>query len=54
MGRTGWILAIGIVIALPLLFAAAGGGQAAGLIIGVVLVALGLTVGVVGRRGDGG
>jgi hypothetical protein len=36
------LIAIGAVIALPILFASLGAGRGAGLIIGVVLVAIGI------------
>jgi hypothetical protein len=45
------VIAIGAVIALPLIFAALGAGQDAGLVIGVVLVALGLGWSLLGSRG---
>jgi hypothetical protein len=43
------LLAIALVIALPILFATAGGGQGAGLLVGVALVAVGLVLAVRGR-----
>jgi hypothetical protein len=55
--RRGLILAIGVVIAAPLIVAALGATQRAGLIVGVVLVVLGLGGMLVGSRrvddGDG-
>jgi hypothetical protein len=52
-GRRGLIAAIGVVIAAPLIFAALGAGQSAGLIVGVVLVVIGIGAGLAGsRRGD--
>jgi hypothetical protein len=46
----GIILAIGLVIAAPLIFAAFGASQRAGLIIGVVLVVVGIGASLVGSR----
>jgi len=46
----GLILAIGLVIAAPLIFAAFGGTQRAGLIVGAVLVAIGIVVSFAGSR----
>jgi hypothetical protein len=46
----GIILAIGAVIAAPLIFAAFGASQRAGLIIGVVLVVVGIGASLVGSR----
>jgi hypothetical protein len=46
----GIILAIGLVIAAPLIFAAFGGTQRAGLIVGAVLVAVGIVVSLAGGR----
>jgi hypothetical protein len=55
--RRGLILASGVVIAAPLIVAALGATQRAGLIVGVVLVVLGLGGMLVGSRrvddGDG-
>jgi hypothetical protein len=55
--RRGLILAIGVVIAAPLIVAALGATQRAGLMVGVVLVVLGLGGMLVGSRrvddGDG-
>jgi hypothetical protein len=48
--RRGLILAIGVVIAAPLIVAALGATQRAGLIVGVVLVVLGLGGMLVGSR----
>ncbi|HEY6761423.1 MAG TPA: hypothetical protein VI318_18125 [Baekduia sp.] len=45
------IIAIGAIIAIPLIFAALGGGRAAGLAFGVVLVVAGVGWMVVGSRG---
>jgi hypothetical protein len=47
------ILAIGAVIAIPLIFAALGAGQDAGLAFGVVLVVVGIGWTLVGSRPDG-
>jgi hypothetical protein len=44
------VLAIGAVIAIPLIFAALGAGQAAGIAFGVVLVAIGVGWMLVGSR----
>jgi hypothetical protein len=46
----GIILAIGLVIAAPLIFAAFGASQRAGLILGVVLVVVGIGASLVGSR----
>ena len=43
------VLAIGAVLALPLIFAAAGGSRAAGIGIGVLLVVVGVGYGAVDR-----
>jgi inner membrane protein involved in colicin E2 resistance len=51
----GLILAIGLVIAAPLIFAALGATQRAGLIVGVVLVVVGIGASLAGsRRADDG
>jgi hypothetical protein len=55
----GIVVAIGLVIAAPLIFAAFGASQRAGLIVGVVLVVVGIGAMLVGARrpddgGDGG
>jgi hypothetical protein len=47
------ILAVGAVIAIPLIFAALGAGQNAGLAFGVVLVLVGVGWMLVGSRADG-
>jgi hypothetical protein len=47
------VIAVGAVIAIPLIFAALGAGQAAGLAFGVVLVVIGVVWMVVGSRDDG-
>lgn len=49
------VIIIGAVIAIPLIFAALGASQAAGLVFGVLLVALGLGWTLLGARdaGDG-
>jgi hypothetical protein len=47
------IIAIAGVIAIPLIFAAAGATQAAGLAIGVILVAIGVGWSVLGSRPTG-
>jgi hypothetical protein len=46
-------LIIGAVIAIPLIFAALGASQAAGLVFGVLLVVLGLGWSLLGSRGAG-
>jgi hypothetical protein len=53
--RRRFILAIGLVVAAPLIFAAAGATQRAGLVVGVVLVVVGIGMGLVGagRARDG-
>ena len=43
------LAAVAIVICLPILFAAVGGSQTAGLIIGIVLVLVGVFAGLRGR-----
>ena len=50
MPGRGIILAIGLVIAAPLIFAAFGGTQRAGLIVGAVLVVVGIVVSLAGSR----
>jgi hypothetical protein len=51
--RRGLVLAIGLVIAAPLIFAAFGATQRAGLVVGVVLVAVGIAAWVAdARRAD--
>jgi hypothetical protein len=56
MPARGVVVGIGLVIAAPLIFAALGATQRAGLIVGVVLVAVGIGAWVAGARGtrDGG
>jgi hypothetical protein len=49
-GRRRLIAAIGLVIAAPLIFAAAGATQSAGLIVGVILVVVGIGAGLIGAR----
>jgi hypothetical protein len=44
------IAAIGLIIAAPLIFAAAGASQNAGLVVGVVLVVVGIGWGIAGAR----
>ncbi|HWH92412.1 MAG TPA: hypothetical protein VNT03_01010 [Baekduia sp.] len=48
------VLAIGAVIAIPLIFAALGAGQAAGLAFGVVLVVVGVGWMLLGSGDRGG
>jgi hypothetical protein len=48
--RRAFVLAIAAIIALPIIFAVAGGSHGAGIAIGVVLVVAGLVTGVAGRR----
>lgn len=48
------VIAVGGVIAIPLIFAALGASQDAGLAFGVVLVVVGIAWMVLGSRGDGG
>jgi hypothetical protein len=48
------VIAVGAVIAIPLIFAALGAGQDAGLAFGVVLVVIGVAWMIVGSRGDDG
>jgi uncharacterized membrane protein len=45
---------IGAVIAIPLIFAALGASQSAGLVFGVLLVVVGLAWTLAGSRGAGG
>jgi hypothetical protein len=45
------VTAIAAVITIPLIFTLIGGGRQAGLIVGVVLVAVGLAWSVIGSRG---
>jgi hypothetical protein len=47
------VTAIAAVITIPLIFTLLGGGRDAGLIIGVVLVAVGLAWSVIGSHGRG-
>jgi hypothetical protein len=47
------LIAIGAVIALPLIFAALGAGQSAGLVLGVGLVVVGLGWTLLGSREAG-
>jgi hypothetical protein len=53
--RRQLILAVGLVVATPLIFAATGASQRAGLIVGLVLVVVGIAMGLAGtgRAGDG-
>jgi hypothetical protein len=51
--RRRLILAIGLVLAAPLIFAAAGATQRAGLAVGVVLVVVGVVIGLAGARRAG-
>jgi hypothetical protein len=53
MSHRTTILAIGAIIAVPLIFAALGAGQGAGLAFGVVLVVIGVAWMLVGSRGAG-
>lgn len=53
-GRTTMIIIIGAVIAIPLIFAALGASQSAGLAFGVLLVVVGLGWSLVGSRDEGG
>ncbi|HEV7494849.1 hypothetical protein [Baekduia sp.] len=48
------LIIIGAVIAIPLIFAALGASQAAGLVFGVLLVVVGLAWTLAGSRGAGG
>jgi hypothetical protein len=50
MPARGVVIGIGLVIAAPLIFAALGATQRAGLIVGVVLVAVGIGAWVAGAR----
>jgi hypothetical protein len=45
------LIAIGAVLALPLIFALLGAGRGAGLLVGVILVVVGLGWTVLGSRG---
>jgi hypothetical protein len=45
------VAAIGLVLAAPLIFAALGATQRAGVIVGVTLVAIGIGIGLAGARG---
>jgi hypothetical protein len=47
------LIAIGAVIAIPLIFAALGAGQAAGLAFGIVLVVVGVAWMLIGSRDRG-
>jgi hypothetical protein len=47
------VIGIGLVIAAPLIFAAFGATQRAGLIVGVVLVVVGIGAWAAGARGAG-
>ena len=49
--RRRFIIAIGAVIALPIIFALAGGGRGVGVAIGVILVVGGIGWGLLGARG---
>jgi hypothetical protein len=53
-GRTTMIIIIGAVIAIPLIFAALGASQSAGLAFGVLLVVVGLGWSLIGSRDEGG
>jgi hypothetical protein len=53
MPRRGLVLAIGLVIAAPLIFAAFGASRRAGLIVGVVLVIVGIAMALRGGRRPG-
>jgi hypothetical protein len=46
----GIVIAIGLVIAAPLIFAALGATERAGLIVGVVLVVVGIVASLAGSR----
>jgi hypothetical protein len=48
--RRRFILAIAAIIALPIIFAVAGGGRGVGVAIGVILVVVGIVSGVLGTR----
>ncbi len=48
------LIIIGAVIAIPLIFAALGASQSAGLVFGVLLVVVGLAWTLAGSRGAGG
>jgi hypothetical protein len=48
------IIVIGAVIATPLIFAALGGGRDAGLVAGILLVAVGLSWSAISARRDEG
>jgi hypothetical protein len=52
--RTIMIIIIGAVIAIPLIFAALGASQSAGLAFGVLLVVVGLGWSLLGSRDRGG
>jgi hypothetical protein len=52
-GRTTMIIIIGAVIAIPLIFAALGASQSAGLAFGVLLVVVGLGWSLIGSRDTG-
>lgn len=47
--RQRFIAIIAAIITLPILFATIGGGRSTGLTIGVVLVVVGLTIGLLNR-----
>ena len=53
MGNRTTVIAVGAIIAIPLIFAALGAGQDAGLAFGVVLVVVGVGWMLVGSRGEG-
>ena len=53
-GRTTMIIIIGAVIAIPLIFAALGASQSAGLAFGVLLVVVGLGWTLLGGARDAG
>ncbi len=53
-GRTTMIIIIGAVIAIPLIFAALGASQSAGLAFGVLLVVVGLGWSLIGSRDERG
>jgi hypothetical protein len=50
MQHRGLVIAIAVVLVLPLIFAALGGTQRTGLLIGVALVVVGLLAGLLGAR----
>jgi type III secretory pathway component EscS len=54
MGSRATVIAVGAIIAIPLIFAALGAGQDAGLAFGVVLVVVGVAWMLLGSRAGGG